>query len=230
VPLFRRAAPPKPPADPADWRPQKFGRGGRPFKDAIIEPSWGGVRILATVADGKARLVDEEGEDLTSEFQTVADKIAAVALSSDLILDGFLSIEPTQDLTGRAALEIQAPKAGKLMAQMIVGDRLAWTSPPVAKLDPARPVAFVAVDLLAIDGTHLLDVPLLERKRLLDGALTPTDLVRVTPFIRPPIGSFITTWRNMSFYAMAYKAANSHYTPNARNDDWSIVQMPPPGR
>jgi hypothetical protein len=26
---------------------------------------------------------------------------------------------------------------------------------------------------------------------------------------------------------MAYKEANSRYMPNAHNDEWSIVQMPP---
>jgi bifunctional non-homologous end joining protein LigD len=227
VPLFRRGTTPPPPANPADWRPQQFGRGGRALKDAIIEPSWGGIRILATVADGRTRLVDEDGEDLTEEFQPVAEAIAAAALSADLILDGFLSIEPTQDLIGRKTPEIQPPKAGKMIAQMIVGDRLARPARPQVNLDPDRPIAFVAVDLLSIDGAHLLDVPLLERKRLLDGSLTPSNLVRVTPFVRPPIGSYISTWRNMSFYAMVYKAANSRYTPNARNDGWSIVQMPP---
>ncbi|HEX7492330.1 MAG TPA: hypothetical protein VF337_11575 [Candidatus Limnocylindrales bacterium] len=227
MPLFHRAAPLLPPEDPADWRPQQFGRGGRSITDAIIEPSWGGVRILAAVVEGKARLVDEEGEDLSAEFQEVADAIATAALSPDLILDGFLSIEPTQDLTGRMALEIQAPTPGKMVAQMMVGDRLARPARPDRYLDPDRPVAFVAVDLLSIDGTRLLAIPLLERKRLLDGALTPSDLVRVTPFIRPPIGSFISTWRNMSFNEVAYKASNSRYTPNARNDDWSIVPMPP---
>jgi ATP-dependent DNA ligase len=227
MPLFGHHATPEPPADPTAWRPQQFGRGGRTFKDAIIEPSWGGVRVLVAFGDGKTRLTDEDGVDCTEEFAEVAASITASALATELILDGFLSIEPTQDFTGKIAPEIEAPKAGRLMAQMIVGDRLARTPLPQRKLDPDRPVAFVAVDLLSIDGTRLLDIPLLERKRLLDGALKPVELVRITPFVRPPIGSFVSTWRSIGFYAMVYKEANSRYTPSVRNDEWSIVQMPP---
>ncbi len=45
--------------------------------------------------------------------------------------------------------------------------------------------AFVAIDLLWLDGEPLDDVPLLERKRLLDTVLAQSRLVRVTPFVRP---------------------------------------------
>ncbi|MGZ6315554.1 MAG: hypothetical protein ACXWNI_08010, partial [Candidatus Limnocylindrales bacterium] len=78
----------------------------------------------------------------------------------------------------------------------------------------------------SIDGSGLLDVPLLERKRLLDGALEAGELVRITPFVRPPIGTFAGTWRDLGFVALAYKGANSRYIPNGRNEDWSIFPMP----
>ena len=42
---------------------------------------------------------------------------------------------------------------------------------PAATDDTATPRAFVAVDLLRLDGQSLLDVPLLERKRLLESVL-----------------------------------------------------------
>ena len=108
----------------------------------------------------------------------------------------------------------------------VVGGRVAKPTTTERLLDPTMPVAFVAVDLLEIDGSRLLDIPLLERKRLLDGALRPSELVRITPFVRPPIGTFLATWRGLGFHALVYKAANSRYTPNARNDDWSVVSMP----
>jgi ATP-dependent DNA ligase len=94
--------------------------------------------------------------------------------------------------------------------------------------DSDRPVAFVAVDLLSIDGTSLIDVPLLERKRLLDGVLHQGELVRITPFVRPPGGTFIATWLASGLRGLAYKAANSRYLPGDRNDDWASAPMPPP--
>ena len=112
------------------------------------------------------------------------------------------------------------------MTQWIAGSRAVRSSPPERHLDPERPIAFVAVDLLSIDGARLLDVPLLERKRILDGALAPTELVRITPFVQAPGGSFINTWRGLGFRELAYKAVNGRYTPDLRNNDWSILPMP----
>ena len=47
-------------------------------------------------------------------------------------------------------------------------------------------VSFVATDLLWLDDTSLLDVPLLERRRLLESVIAESDVVRVGAFVRPP--------------------------------------------
>jgi ATP-dependent DNA ligase len=88
------------------------------------------------------------------------------------------------------------------------------------------PIAFVAVDLVALDGEPLIEIPLLERKRLLESALAEGDLVRRTPFVREPAGTFIITWRSFGFGGLAYKAANSRYLPGGANDDWCMTPMP----
>jgi len=226
MPQFRKKQSPPLPADPDDWRPQRFGRGGRMRRDAIVEPSWSGVRVMVRFDARGTRLVDDEGVDCTVEFGEVAQAIAAAAQADQLILDGFLTVEATQQTAGVPPPDLRAPGMGRMMAQMVAGNRIVPPATPTRRLDPDRPVAFVAVDLLEIDGTPLLDVPLLERKRLLDGSLVPTDLVRITPFVQQPIGSFLNTWRDLGFYALAYKGANSRYVPDAVSDDWSIVRIP----
>ena len=227
MPLTHRKGPPEPPPDPEDWRPQRFGHGsGRSMRDPIIEPSWSGVRVLARFDGSSTRLTDEDGVDCTTEFAEIAHAIAASALAGEFIVDGFLSVEPTQVDSVDPVGPIGAPTSGQTMAQMLGGSRIAQMVEPERRPDPDRPIAFVAVDLLEIDGSKLLDIPLLERKRLLDGALKPADLVRIPPFVRPPIGSYVTTWRGAGFDGLAYKGANSRYLPNSRNDDWSITPMP----
>ncbi len=84
-------------------------------------------------------------------------------------------------------------------------------------IDPDLPLTFMAVDLLAIDDQPLLDVPLLERKRILETAFEEADLVRRSAFIRPPIGTFLVSWRAFGFVEIAYKSANSRYTPGQPN-------------
>ena len=204
----------------------RFGRGSRAVPDPLVEPSWGGVRVIARVEPGRTRFADEDGVDCTAEFAAVADAVSAATRADSLILDGFLTVEPTQSAEGMEITGIETPSAGQMMTQMLVGTRRSRQPESGRRLDPDRPIAFVAVDLLRIDGTSLLDVPLLERKRLLDGALDPGPLVRITPFVRLPIGTFVVTWRGLGFGALAYKAANSRYIPDGRNDDWSIGPMP----
>jgi ATP-dependent DNA ligase len=226
MPIFGRKSAPEPPANPDDWRPQRFGRGFRAIRDAIVEPSWEGVRVLARLSGGQTRFTDEDGVDCTDEFAAVGSAVAAAALAGDFIVDGFLTVEATQVVAGRPMADTLMPTKGQVMTQWIAGSRAVRPSPPERHLDPERPIAFVAVDLLSIDGARLLDVPLLERKRILDGALAPSELVRITPFVQAPGGSFITTWRGLGFRELAYKAVNGRYTPDLRNNDWSILPMP----
>jgi ATP-dependent DNA ligase len=225
-PLFRRQVATPPSANPDDWRPQQFGGSYRSIRDAIIEPGWSGVRVLARYDAGTTRIADEDGIDCTAEFSVVAEAVSAAALAEDFILDGYLTVQATQISEGMPLAEIATPTGGQIMTQWIAGNRATKPKMQQVKLDPDRPVAFVAVDLLRIDGSSLLDIPLLERKRLLDGSLAQSELVRVTPFVRPPIGNFLATWRGMGFSDLAYKGANSRYSPNLASRDWSVLPMP----
>jgi ATP-dependent DNA ligase len=209
-----------------DWRPQRFGRSARSVKDAIIEPSWGGVRVLARVDAGKALFFDEDGVDCSEEFADVGQALGAAALGEGMILDGFLSIEPTQSTVGTRPAETEPPRGGQLITQMFIGARGTPKIRPRPAMDTSQPIAFVAVDLLRIDGSLLLDLPLLERKRILDGALAAGERVRVTPYVRPPLSSYGATWRGLGFREVAYKGANSRYYPAGQNDDWGIMAIP----
>jgi len=54
-----------------------FGKGGGRTRDSIIEPSWGGVRVLARYDGSATKLVDEDGVDCTTEFAQIAGAITA---------------------------------------------------------------------------------------------------------------------------------------------------------
>jgi bifunctional non-homologous end joining protein LigD len=230
MPPLRRKADPPPPIDPAEWRPQAFGKKGiRSINDPIIEPAWSGVRVIVRVGRGPdgspaVTLTDEDGLDSTAEFADVAQAIAAAALTDELILDGYLTVEPTQDTRGLDMRAMETPTKGELLTHMLVGGRIRVPEPK-RQLDPDRPIAFVAVDLLLIDGDSLVDLPLLERKRLLDTALKADYLVRITPFVRTPVGSLALTWHAQGFRELAYKPANGRYQPGGGPGDWVVVPI-----
>jgi ATP-dependent DNA ligase len=84
----------------------------------------------------------------------------------------------------------------------------------------------VAIDLLWLDGESLLDVPLLERRRLLESVVAESDLVRRGVFVRPPIDAWLGSWRALGFNGLSYKAANSRYQPGVASAEWVTVPMP----
>jgi ATP-dependent DNA ligase len=227
---FLRRKPAAPPPEPPDWRPQAYSHGNfRSIKDPIIEPGWGGVRVMARVTPGAegavtVTLTDDDGLDATTEFEETARAIGEAALAEELILDGYLTIEPTQPSEGVGDTLARGPSTGRMVGHMFVGG-LSREDAPVPRLDPNRPIAFVAVDLLLIDGTGVVDLPLIERKRLLDGALAQGELVRITPYVRPPIGSLMATWHNLGFRVLVYKSANGRYHPDGQPGEWATAPM-----
>ena len=199
----------------------------------IVEPQWAGLRVLAAVEDGSVALRDDEGEPFT-ERPEVDRALGSAVRAGSAILDGFLTKQPTADIV-YATPSGDVPSPGALMAKPFIGmrrDRGREAEAERAALAEAATfreedqVAFVATDLLRVDGDSLLDVPLLERKRLLESVFDPADLVRVGAYVRPPLERWIGTWRRLGFLGLSFRAANSRYHPGEKHEDWSLVPMP----
>lgn len=221
----------------AGLRPQGYGTGspGR-VADPVVEPLWSGVRVLAAVTPDAARLQDADGRAV-EERPAIADALRAGLLAESAILDGWLTkeaaLEGDPPPPGTAPVEL--PSMGRLIGQSIVGTRRDRAREATERLEQVRRattfgpdefVAFVATDLLWLDGDPLLDVPLLERKRLLDTTLRASDLVRVGAFVRPPIDTWVGSWRALGFMGLSFRAANSRYHPGERRPEWATAPMP----
>lgn len=220
----------------AAWRPQLFGdRRAAAIPDPIIEPLWTGPRVLALIDGSTVRLTDGEGDPIDGHPE-LGDALREATAGATALVEGFLTDEPIQapaDIASRDAPSM--PKAGQAMTAMIIGtrsdrkDRLFQQHEEARRrLDAAslERVAFVAVDLLWLDDESILDVPLLERKRILESVLTESDLIRVGIHVKPPIDTWLGSWRSFGFRRLAYKAANSRYLPGHKNQDWATAPIP----
>jgi ATP-dependent DNA ligase len=221
----------------ATWRPQLFGdKRAATIPDPIVEPLWTGPRILVLVDGSTVRLTDADGQQIDG-YPEIVDAVREAAAGTTALLEAFLTPEPIQARTAIAGREsLTMPKPGEAMTQMIVGsrgdrkDRLALQKEEARRrtLDGAdERLAFVAVDLLWLDDESLFDVPLLERKRILESVLPESDLVRVGVHVKPPIDAWLGSWRSFGFRRLAYKAANSRYIPGHKNQDWATAAIPP---
>jgi ATP-dependent DNA ligase len=209
-------------------------RGRRAFdvKDPIVEPLWSGTRALvhltvrpeaeppATVA-----IIEETGLDLADELPELAAALAAGVLALEAIVDGVITRQLTLDGVGAAAI----PEIRSRPTEMFVRSNLDFDISARGAIEDlartAEPIdGFVAVDLLRIDGADLLDVPLLERKRLLESVIAPGPLLRLSAHVRPPHDPWIATWKSMGLRGGILKAANSRYHPNDDTIEWQVVE------
>jgi hypothetical protein len=218
------------------WRPQLFGdRRAQTIEDPIIEPLWTGPRVLAFVDDGRATLTDADGESIDAREEIEAALVEA-ALGGTLLVEAVLTPEPIQAPVGIGGRDlVSTPKPGQAMTQMIVGsrgdrkDRIARHVEEAQRRQLAtngEPLALVAVDLIWLDDESLCDVPLLERKRILESVLVESELIRVGIHVKPPIDAWLGSWRAFGFRRLAYKAANSRYLPGQKNHEWALAEIP----
>ena len=219
----------------ARLRPQPFGSGNLDrIADPLIEPLWPGIRALAAVEAGTGALVDADGKPIDDQA-AVVEALGVAAMAEALVLDGFLTKQGDPE-GGRpfAALDdlpsgsqmISRPLLGAAPARAVERTKAREAAREARTFGPEDTVRFVATDLLGLDGESLLDVPLLERRRLLDSVLAESDLVRRGVFVRPPIGTWIGSWRSIGFTELVYRSANSRYRPGESSRDWVVLPMP----
>ena len=221
----------------ATWRLQLFGdKRAATIADPIVEPLWTGPRILAFVDGATVRLTDAAGDPIDGHDDIVAALRDAVG-GATVLIEAFLTPEPLRGVSGAASRDIvTVPRPGQAMTQMIVGVRGERKDRLAAQQDEARQrtiegadedLALVAVDLLWLDDESLCDVPLLERKRILESVVDESHLIRVGIHIRPPIDTWLGSWRAFGFRRLAFKSANSRYVPGSTNEEWAQAEIPP---
>ena len=209
----------------------------RPWKiaDPLCEPLWGGRRVLVEVAGGNVDIRGTDGADVEG-YDDLRAAIADAAFADELLMDGALLPAPLRDTEGaRVRVGMDAVKTPtERVKHVFIGESpLTGKRQALAVADEARlpapgdePAAFVATDLLWIDGQSLLDIPLLERKRVLESALDERELVRRTMVVRPPVEMWFAQWRALGFEEVTFKGANGRYLPGAVAPDWTVIVMP----
>ncbi|MBA2488550.1 MAG: hypothetical protein H0V36_04395 [Chloroflexi bacterium] len=221
------------PQDPFEWRPQrpKPARRTPPVRDPIVEPLWSGIRVIAhfeltlsgpddqAVPAPRIRLIDGFGEDVSALEPVLLQEIADGVLAMDAVIDGVLTRQATRGGEGAAILHhAHISPVGMLMSREA---RLTVDAPIISAAD--SPVAFVCLDLLRVDGEPLLDLPLLERKRQLEGVIRTSERLRISPFTRPPVDRWVASWQAAGFQGAMLKEANGHYRPGGLAADWVTV-------
>jgi bifunctional non-homologous end joining protein LigD len=191
-------------ADLAPQRPRYVREQAEPGGH-ILEPEWKGIRALVRIGNPGPRFVGYDGP--IDGPRELYDAIVADTRSSTAILDGVL----VEGFLDEAELEMDTQ--GNAVSRNAGGRRI-----------------FAAFDLLEVDGESLLEVPLLERRRHLEGVLTPSVNVRLTPYVSRGLRSWRDTLAAQGFRRVVLKSWNSVYSPGRENRDWLVVEKINPAR
>jgi bifunctional non-homologous end joining protein LigD len=171
--------------------------------DRLVEPKWDGVRVVATLDGGRARLRNRNGGDVTAAYPELQ---APPRLRA--VLDGEVV---AFDQSGRASF-------GRLQRRMHVRS-------PAPGLVEEVPVAFLAFDLLWCDGELLVDAPLSQRRGRLDAlALGPPPWV-TSPVLDLAPDALERTGRGLGLEGFVLKRRDSPYLPGRRSPAWAKVKL-----
>jgi hypothetical protein len=224
----------------AAWQPQRPGRRAtRDIPDAIVEPVWDGLRAVAALDEASAALFTRGQEIAVPAELTVSLRDAFMA--TEAVVEGAITTVALRSGEGAFPPMPQVERPPILVPRgvfkSVKDDPYVRARDHVLEADAAEAAilealaagerhAFVATDLLWLDGQSLLDIPLLERKRLLETVVDESYLVRVTAFVRSSAVATLVTWGGLGFAELSWHGANSRYLPGLENPDWAVARPP----
>ncbi|MEO6294416.1 MAG: hypothetical protein ABIP01_04020 [Candidatus Limnocylindria bacterium] len=176
--------------------------------DWLFEPLWPGDRIMARVERRQVTLTDDLGQPCPPALDEAAAVLGTSVRAGQTVVDGVWTAQP---FVGDGSL-------ARTWAETIAQEGLSQELPD--PLEAERRRAFVAVDLVELEGEPLHDVPFQERRRLLESVIDEGVQVRLSPVVKHPLGGWLIGWRTNGFTHYLAKHMNSRYVPGERNEDW----------
>ncbi|MDQ6691392.1 MAG: ATP-dependent DNA ligase, partial [Candidatus Dormibacteraeota bacterium] len=183
---------------------QRMGAG------AWTEEKYDGVRCQLHRVASRTSLYSRDLRETTASFPELAE--AAAGLNHDLLIDG----------------EVLAHRDGRVLRFFELQRRLGRKVVSAA-LRAEVPVVLVAFDLLYLDGQPLLDRPLRERRRLLEGLALehPFLLARYeTAATQSDLERIFGETRDRGNEGLMMKNPDSAYTPGRRGLSWLKLKRP----
>jgi bifunctional non-homologous end joining protein LigD len=162
-----------------------------------FEVKWDGYRAIATLAGGDATLTSRNGNDLTARFQNVAKELSKAVKTPDCVLDGEV-----------CALDEEGRSSFSAMQQGKVG----------------TPIVYYVFDVLAIEGEPVIDLPFVERRKLLEGLLDRRNkTVRLSETFDDG-RALLEAAKQQQLEGIVAKRLDSRYLPGKRTRDWLKIK------
>jgi DNA ligase D-like protein (predicted ligase)/DNA ligase D-like protein (predicted 3'-phosphoesterase) len=173
-------------------------------KDWVFEVKWDGFRALAYI-NGEVSLRSRNNKELIDNFPELQE---LKQQPKSVVLDG----------------EIVVLKDGKVDFQALL-ERGKATSPTDITLKTARsPAAYVVFDILEKDGKPILDLPLMERKKILKETVKEGEHILLADYIEEKGEGYYEAVLQKGLEGVMAKKKSSVYEPGMRSGNWLKIK------
>lgn len=182
----------------------------RPFSAEgwMFELKYDGVRALASIAGGAVKLTGRSGRDETARYPEL-QRIAAAVHAADAILDGEIVVF---DAEGRPSFE-------RLQSRINVSRQA-----DIERAARENPAAYVAFDILRLDGRGLTPTSLRIRKKTLRDVIRDSPALIFADHVENAGEEFFEQVRRRGIEGVMAKRADSSYQAGRRSRDWLKIK------
>jgi bifunctional non-homologous end joining protein LigD len=189
---------------PQNVEPMLATLASRAFTDPdwLFEIKWDGFRVQAVINDRKVRVWTRNLKDAATYFPRLLTQPTWID-ARQAIVDGEVV---ALDEAGRPDFGLLQERLGDAAAPELV---------------------YQAFDLLYLDGRSLLNVPLEDRKRLLQSVLRPHPRVRFAAHVVGEGQAFYEAAKDKGLEGVIAKLRRSRYEPGRRTSAWLKLKIRP---
>ena len=188
------------------YKPMLAQTADAPFnsEDWIFEIKWDGIRAISYV-DDEVSIRSRNDKELKQNFPEF-DELKTLA--RNVVLDG----------------EIVVIKDGKADFQSVIQRAKATRSHEIEVEAQRNPATYVVFDMIEKEGQPLLELPLIERKKLLEQSLREGSHVSLSLFVDKEGEAYYDAALKKGVEGIIAKKKDSPYTPGVRSHNWLKIK------
>lgn len=189
------------------YKPMLAQPAEAPFSsdDWIFEVKWDGIRAISYVKD-ELSIRSRNQKELIDNFPELSE---LKDLARNTVLDG----------------EIVVMKDGKADFQTLIQRMQNTKQGDIAYMSGKFPATYVIFDILEKDGKELLDIPLMERKRILKNSVKEGKFVVLSLFVEETGEAYFRAALEKSLEGIMAKKKQSSYEPGKRSNNWRKIKQ-----
>ena len=166
-------------------------------KDWLFEIKWDGYRAISEINQGKVELYSRNGNSFNTSYPVVLH--ALEKMKTDLVLDGEIVV-----LNGDGKSDFQKLQHYEDNTQY--------------------PICYYVFDVLSVNGSSTTNLPLIERKKLLQKIIPKGQVIKFSDHIGEHGKAFFEAAGKKDMEGIMAKKADSLYYPGTRTNEWLKIK------